>query len=72
MSNTDAAILAIIEALRGYYLAHVQDGLSHEALAQKWFAEQLFPPSDEDVASALLLMEKTQHGHIRMPSAART
>lgn len=72
MSNTDSAVLAIIEALRGYYLAHAQDGLSHEALAQKWFAEQLFPPTDEDVASALRLMEKTQYGHIRMPATART
>lgn len=71
MGHTDEAILAIIEALRGYYVAHAQDGLSHEALAKKWFAEQLFPPSDEDVARALRLMEKTQHGHIRMPAAAR-
>jgi hypothetical protein len=64
--ENDAAVLAIVEALRGYFVAHAADGLSHEVLVERWFQEQLFRPSAEEFARALRLMRKTKSGHVRV------
>ncbi|MFK8014544.1 MAG: hypothetical protein AB8G17_03730 [Gammaproteobacteria bacterium] len=68
--HPDEAILAIVEALRGYFVAHADDGLSHQVLAQRWFNEQLFRPTQDEVDRALRLMDKTQFGHLRIRSTA--
>lgn len=66
-TENDEAVLAIVEALRGYFVAHAADGLSHEVLVERWFQEQLFRPSAEEFARALRLMQKTKRGHVRVP-----
>ena len=62
-ADTDEAVLAIIEALRGYFAAHREDGLSRRELASRWYRE--------DVNRALRFMEKTRNGHARMARAPR-
>jgi len=65
-SKNEEAVLAIVEALRGYFVAHAADGLSHEVLVERWLQEQLFRPSAEEFARALRLMRKTRRGHVRV------
>lgn len=63
----DETILAIVEALRGYISARSDEGLSTEALAERWHAEQLLKPEPDAYSQALRLMQKTQRGHERVP-----
>ena len=70
-AGEDEAVLAIIEALRGYFAARRREGLSRDELARRWYAEQLIRPSPEHVDRALRFMEKTLSGHARIPGTAR-
>ena len=70
-ADKEAAVLAIIEALRSYFVAHRDDGLSREELAGRWYHEQLLRPSQADVDRALRFMEKTRNGHARMSPVVR-
>lgn len=65
--RNEAVVLAIVEALRGYVSARADAGLSAEALAKRWFDEQLLPPEREDFEQALRFMRKTRRGHERVP-----
>lgn len=66
--ENEEAVLAIVEALRGYFVNHASDGLSHDVLIERWFQEQLFRPSAEEFARAVRLMQKTRRGHVRVPA----
>ncbi len=65
--SNDAVVLAIVEALRGYISARSGEGLSTQALAKRWFDEQLLRPEPQDFEQALRLMRKTDRGHERLP-----
>ena len=68
MSNAnDTVILGIVEALRAYISARADEGLSADALADRWIAEQLLRPEPADFEQALRLMRKTRRGHERVP-----
>ncbi|MFK7887688.1 MAG: hypothetical protein AB8G16_12590 [Gammaproteobacteria bacterium] len=69
--DNDEAVLAVVEALRGYLSDHASDGLSHEVLVERWFQEQLFRPSAEEFARAVRLMQKTKRGHVRVPGGLK-
>ncbi|MEM6638475.1 MAG: hypothetical protein AAF610_01095 [Pseudomonadota bacterium] len=64
---TDATVLSIVEALRGYITARADRGLAADELARRWLAEQLLPPEPADFDQAMRLMAKTRRGHERVP-----
>ena len=64
-------MLAIVEALRGYFLARRHEGLSRDALARRWYEEQLIRPSRDHVERALRFMNKTRDGDRRVAPPPR-